>query len=776
MTKSAASEPGRPKPAHIRVRNWFREREFAIVIVLVGTFIASLMAVSAIATAAPAGAAPGSAAEAAGAPRLVRLSQVNFGTLLLHSNEPGQYIEAPMVASDIDIRVTGVVARAVITQRFRNPAKGWVEGKYVFPLPDNAAVDTLKMMIGKRFIEGRLKERREAKIIYEKAKAEGKKAALVEQERPNMFTNSVANIGPGETVIVQLEYQHEVRLDSGEYRMCVPLVVAPRYLPKPKLHLVAHRPGQVTVSVNNPVPDAARITPPVQHPDDGKRNPVSMNIHLAPGFALGKIASPHHKIAVKREGDNAALIGFAEGEVWAERDFELTWRPLASTAPKAALFSEAFEGRNYLLAMINPPVIDAPKAVKPREVVFVIDNSGSMSGQSMRQAKAGLLYALERLTPADTFNVIRFDDTMDQLFTTAIPANAGNVALAKNFVNRLEADGGTEMLPALRAALVDANPDDSTRLRQVVFLTDGAIGNESELFTAIQNGLGRSRIFTVGIGSAPNSYFMTRAATYGRGSFTHISQAAQVQARMAELVRKLEQPAMTDLKAIWPQQADTESWPNPLPDLYAGEPIVLTARLDQLAGEILLTGDMAGKPWSLRLPVAAARPGNGIARLWARRKIMALEGLRHQVRDWKAHDAALLKVALQYGLVSRVTSLVAVDVTPSRPQGEELVSTNVPLNLPDGWNFEKVFGEGLPALDAPVSPTSVHKAALIRAADTKPVAALAKPKGMALPAGATTADMQILMGLTALLMAGLLSLMLLFRRRGDSLPHGGRPA
>lgn len=719
--------------------------------------------------AAPIGSAPDG-------PHPVQLSQINHGALLLRSAEKGKYIEAPLVASDMDIKITGIVARTVITQRFRNPAKGWVEGKYVFPLPDNAAVDTLKMMIGERFIEGRLKERREAKIIYEKAKAAGKKAALVEQERPNMFTNSVANIGPGETVVVQLEYQHEVRQSNGEYRMRVPLVAAPRYLAKPVMHLAAHQTGQGRVSVEDPVPDADRISPPVLHPSGGKRNPVSMSIHLEPGFALGRIASPHHKIAVQRQGTTAALIGFENGEEWADRDFELIWRASPGPVPDAALFYEKVNGDSYLLAMINPPEMNTDRPVKPRDVVFVIDNSGSMSGQSMRQAKQGLLYALSRLKPRDRFNIIRFDDTMDQLFSTAVAANAANLAAGGGFVGALEANGGTEMLSALQAALMDETPDDTSRLRQVIFLTDGAIGNESQLFQAIQAGLGRSRIFTIGIGSAPNSFFMSRAAVYGRGSFTHIGQASQVQARMAELTRKLEQPAMTDLKAAWPPGSTPESWPNPLPDLYAGEPIVLSARMDALQGQILLTGDRDGQPWSLRLDVSQARQGQGIARLWARRKIMALEGLRSQSVDRKAHDTRVLDVALKYSLVSRLTSLVAVEVSPSRPQGAELTSTDVLLNLPQGWNFEKVFGGGLPSPDADFSPASLRQAALIKATGTKPVLANARAKGMALPAGATKADMQILMGLISLIMAGLLSLMLWFRRREMALPHHGRVA
>ncbi|HHK73641.1 MAG TPA: marine proteobacterial sortase target protein, partial [Rhizobiales bacterium] len=311
----------------VRAIKWVVDREFSLVLLLVAVFMASLFMVSSLAVAKP---------QMAGE-RLVQLSQVNFGALLLRSKEPGKYIEAPLVAADMEIRVTGVIARATLTQRFKNPTRGWVEGKYVFPLPENAAVDRLRMMIGERFIEGKIKERKEARVIYEKALAEGKKAALVEQERPNMFTNSVANIGPGETVVVQLEYQHEVKLDNGSYSLRVPLVVAPRYLPKPVVHMVSSEPGRTTFTVNDPVPDAGRVSPPVQNPKDGKRNRVSLSISLDPGFRIGKISSPHHAIAVKAD-NGAALVALAEGEVWADRDFELNWTAQPGSAPEAQMY------------------------------------------------------------------------------------------------------------------------------------------------------------------------------------------------------------------------------------------------------------------------------------------------------------------------------------------------------------------------------------------------------------------------------------------------------
>jgi Ca-activated chloride channel family protein len=737
----------------VKAIKWLVEREFSLVLLLVAMFMASLFMVSSLAVAKP---------QMAGE-RLVQLSQVNFGALLLRSKEPGKYIEAPLVAADIEIKVTGIVARATLTQRFKNPSKGWVEGKYVFPLPENAAVDRLRMMIGERFIEGQIKERKEAKIIYEKAKAEGKKAALVEQERPNMFTNSVANIGPGETVVIQLEYQHEVKLDNGSYSLRVPLVAAPRYLSRPVIHMVSQEPGRTTFTVNDPVPDADRVTPPVQNPENGKRNPVSLSVRLDPGFPVGKISSPHHGIAVKSAG-GATLVALAEGEVWADRDFELVWTPQAGSSPGAQMFKEIRDGKTYLLAMINPPAASGKGQGKPREVIFVIDNSGSMAGESMRQAKAGLLFALGRLKPQDSFNVIRFDDTMDELFQVPVEANASNIAMAKGFVEGLEANGGTEMLLALKAALADAHPQDETRLRQVIFLTDGAIGNESQLFDEIQRSRGRSRIFTVGIGSAPNSYFMTRAATYGRGAFTHVGQTSQVKARMEILARKLENPAMTNLKVTFPQGADPESWPNPLPDLYLGEPIVLTARLENPDGEISLGGTFDGKPWSMMMKVDQARDGAGVAKLWARRKIMALEGIRYQIKDWKAHDAMVLKVALDYGLVSRLTSLVAVDVTPSRPASAGLVSADIPLNLPRGWNFDKVFGAGIAPLDKADMRIYEKSASLINASAEKPDLSRMKKKGIPLPAGATLADRKIIMGLMLIFFALAFGMVLVFWR------------
>ncbi|MGK2740155.1 marine proteobacterial sortase target protein [Tepidicaulis sp. LMO-SS28] len=678
------------------------------------------------------------------APRTVTPNDMGTGGLLLKTKEPGRYIEAPLVAADVDIDITGPIARTRVTQRFENPGDGWVEGVYVFPLPEESAVDSLRMLIGDRVIEGEIKEKEEARQIYEKAKEDGKRASLVEQNRPNIFTNSVANIGPGETVVVQIEYQQTVRQSGEEFSLRFPMVVAPRYMPAPSVHLVDFAPGEGGWgSVSDPVPDREHISPPVQHPDEGKRNPVTLTVSLDAGFPLGDIESPHHKMRVVRDGESRAALTLDAGEVPADKDFELTWTPASTTAPTAALFREHLDGEDYILMMLMPPQKLADEAERQnREVIFVIDNSGSMSGQSMPQAKASLELALKRLTPQDRFNVVRFNHTHEALFPAAMRADAENVGRAAGFVRGLEAEGGTEMLGALQTAL-SGQPADGY-LRQVVFLTDGAVGNEAQLFQTISQRLGDSRLFTVGIGSAPNSYFMARAAEMGRGTHTHIGEPDQVTARMEELFVKLENPAMTDLAAVWPDGTKAEAWPTPLPDLYLGEPIVLSAKMKEANGTFKLTGMFDGKSWEMRLPLDKATERPGVAKLWARKKIASLEGMRHADGDWQKIDAEITEVALHHHLVSRLTSLVAVDKTPARPDGEEVTRRDVPLNLPDGWDFEAVFGEAAPA--APMRDARALNVRPMLAMAAAPAPQAEAAKGMALPQTATEAERLMLTG------------------------------
>src|SRR6195256_4057055 len=473
---------------------------------------------------------------------LARPSDARSGSLLLKTEDG--YADATRLGIDVDLTVSGPTIRARITQIFRNPTQDWVEATYVYPLPPGGAVDTLKMVVGDRVVVGEIKERQQARIIYEQARANGQKAALTEQERPNMFTNSVANIGPGETVLVQIEYQEPVQQSGNEFSLRVPMVVGPRYNPAPVVQSVDFRPdgGGWGAVKSDPVPDRERISSEVLDPaTNAPVNPTTITVHLQAGFPLGAVKSHHHPIKTEKADAGTSIIHLAEGPVPADRDFELSWKPAAEKAPSVGLFREHVGDADYLLAFVTPPSVEAAEQKPlPREVIFVIDNSGSMGGTSIIQAKASLTYALGRLQPNDRFNVIRFDHTMDILFPASLPADAEHVANAKSFVGALQAEGGTEMVPAMQAALTDNATDGTNYVRQVVFLTDGAIGNEQQLFDTITAMRGRPRVFMVGIGSAPNTFLMTRAAELGRGAFTHIGSVEQVEERMRGPFGKLE--------------------------------------------------------------------------------------------------------------------------------------------------------------------------------------------------------------------------------------------
>jgi len=339
--------------------------------------------------AAPSVAAPPAEAAAAATEfaRLLRLGDVESGTLLFRTDNHGQYAPALTLSTDIKIDVTGPILRATVTQKFRNDSDHWVEGVYAFPLPTDSAVDGLKLRIGDRFIEGQIKERGEARKTFERAKAEGRKASLVEQQRPNLFTNDVANIGPGEVIIAQIAFQQALTPKDGSYSLRMPLVAAPRYNPQPVVQTVAF--GEGGWAVNDPVPDREKITSPVLDPrkTEGTHNPVTLSVSLDAGFPLAKVSSPHHPVKIKRKHQTATIT--LDGEAPANRDFELIWKAKPLTEPTAALFQEKVDGEDYLLAFVTPPQItDLSGEPQAREVIFVQDVSGSMGGTSIRQARA----------------------------------------------------------------------------------------------------------------------------------------------------------------------------------------------------------------------------------------------------------------------------------------------------------------------------------------------------------------------------------------------------
>ncbi len=625
--------------------------------------------------------------------RTLSLNEVKGGRLLFKTNQPGRYLPAPTIKTDVRISVTGLIARATVSQEFLNPSlekDTWAEGIYVFPLPETAAVDHLRMKVGERIIEGQIKEKAEAKKVYEQAKQEGKRASLVEQERPNIFTTSVANIGPGERITVEIEYQETIRYDQGTFSLRFPMVVGPRYIPGTPVVAEDQPPGNGWSLNTDRVPDASRITPPVAHPSNGPINPVSLNIDLAPGFPLGKLESPSHRILAIAEPDGLQHITLREDTVPADRDFVLTWHPASGQAPTASVFREQRGDEHYAFLMAMPPIgSDHSPTTVARETIFVIDTSGSMSGTSIEQARAALLLALNRLTAQDRFNVIQFNSVTHVLFSQAQPVTPQTLRKAVHYVDNLKANGGTEILPALKMALKGSAP--ASHLRQVIFLTDGQVGNEDELFETIRTQLGTSRLFTIGIGSAPNSHFMRKAAEFGRGTFTHIGSTSEVKTQMDAIFRKLERPVLTDLRVDGIND-QVEMFPPRIPDLYEGEPVVVVLKGTSLPETVTIQGMTGSAPWTTSITLKNNEPREGLSVFWARQKIAALMDRQRYGQDEAATKQAVLDVALGHHLVSKYTSLVAVDVTPVRQADKLLQAHAMKTNLPDGQDYQAIFG------------------------------------------------------------------------------------
>ena len=622
-------------------------------------------------------------------------NQAQTGSLLWKMAQG--YTTATTINTDVDMKISGLVARVKVRQEFRNEGSAWVEGVYVFPLPDKAAVDRMRLHIGDRFIEGEIREKEQAKKEYEQAKAEGKKTSLVQQQRANLFTTQVANVAPGELVVVEIEYLEDLRYEDGKFSIRFPMTLTPRYIPGNPL---PDKQGSGWAPDTDQVPDASLITPPQVMNSNNHR--ISLTAEINAGIPLEIIASRYHPVSVT-ETDSHYQVELTDSQTYMDHDFELVWQPVPSEKPRAMAFAETIDGKPYHLLMVMPPDQDrAPPVQMPRETIFIVDSSGSMHGVSMSQAKRAVSLAIKALQPGDLFNVIDFDSYTSALYPASMPANAGAVATALGFVKSLQADGGTEMRPALKLAL--ESPTTETHLRQIVFITDGSVGYEDEMFSMIEQKLGNARLFTIGIGSAPNSWFMRKAAEAGRGSYTFISALHEVREKMDGLFKKLESPQVTNIEVRWPSGTLVDTYPSIVPDLYLGEPVVVKARASgsfRPGDSAQISGNSVTGAWSTELPLDSQAASEGVAALWARARIGELMDTERRGGNPDETRAAILETALTHHLVSKYTSLIAVDKTPVRPAGDPLSSEQVPNLMPYGQNMNAIFGFPATATDGP---------------------------------------------------------------------------
>ncbi|WP_235937614.1 marine proteobacterial sortase target protein [Marinobacter caseinilyticus] len=599
---------------------------------------------------------------------------------------------ATLLRTDYRVEVSGLIADTRLIQAFENTSQAWREGVYVFPLPENASVYSLKMTAGERVIIGEIKTREAARHDYQKARAEGRQAAKVDQQRPNLFTTRLANIPPGETVTVEMRYQQAVRYQSGEFELRLPTTLTPRYMPGQP---ISEASGPIDwqggwAAPTSQVPDANAISPHTVLPHDvaADSHRARIELQLNAGLPIAAVTSPTHGLNSTWNGETVTVVP-SSGDIVMDRDLVVRWSPVLGQAPSAAVFHERWQGEDYLLALLVPG-LDA-RSVLPRELIFVIDTSGSMAGESIRQARASLLRGLDTLSSQDRFNVIQFNSRTSALYDKARTANVANLSQARRYVRGLNADGGTEMASALEAALRSrplngtgaGSEEQGSRVRQVVFITDGAVGNEAGLFRQIQRDLAASRLFTVGIGSAPNMHFMREAARFGRGTYTAISDLATMSKPLDDLFGKMQAPVLVDIETQWPGSG--QAYPRRPGDLFRGEPMVQVLHGQAPEGELRVSGRLPdGSVWQQQLPLAKAAPASGLHRHWAKEKINRLMDANLSGVVSETRQAEVTELALAHQLITRYTSFIAVDQTPVRPADADVRTDHIPTLLPAG--------------------------------------------------------------------------------------------
>ena len=603
----------------------------------------------------------------------------------------GAIVEMPLRHTRVRVEVSAFVARAEVEQTFANPYDHPVEAVYTFPLGDKAAVDDFELTVGERTIRGEIKRRDEARQIYESARDEGWDAALLEQERPNVFTQSVANLEPGADVKVRLIMVEVLPYDAGLYRLTFPLVVGPRYIPGGAAPV-----GAIATEAANPtaaVPDAERVTPPVLRPEVRSGHDVEISVVLDAGVPIANLASPSHRIAVERPTPSTARVSLAPDDRIPNKDFMLRWS-VSSDRPSVGLLAHREGDDGFFTLLVQPKGTIGPDEAAPKEMVLVLDTSGSMEGIPIEASKRFAREALSSLGPRDTFNLVRFASGAEVFSKEPLPSDRASVDRGRAWIEALSGGGGTEMLTGLKAAF--ERPADPNRLRMVVFLTDGFIGDENRILAEISRVAGDARIYTVGIGSSVNHYVLDRMAALGRGTYVFVRPDEKADEALERFRGWVSRPYLTDLRVDWGALAVADVVPETLPDLGSGQNLCMVGRyLAPGTGEVVFRGHLGGRYWEQRLTVAL--PGkegshSALASLWARHRI---EELLMSVPDGvpPSVEAEVTTLALGYRLMSPFTSFVAVDDSRVVGPGGKPETIRQPLPIPEGTSFGGVFGK-----------------------------------------------------------------------------------
>lgn len=594
----------------------------------------------------------------------------------------------------VDAEISGVLARVRVEQEFQNPYPERLEAIYVFPLPEDAAVDRYWFQIGDQVIQGVVKEREEARREYQRARDEGRKASLLEQERANVFTQSVANIPAGQTVVVHIEYVHPVDIDGDRCVFRFPMVVGPRYIPGQPLA----RPnvGRGWAPDTDQVADASRVTPPTLPAGMRSGNDVSVILRLDAGMPIQQVTGVTHQLEVKQDEETKAVIRLKDQTTIPDKDFVVEYR-LAGTETVLASLAHRSELGGYFALVLQPKRQVPTAELAPREVVLLLDTSGSMDGPAIGQLRIFAGHVLGSLNPQDTFRIVAFSNRPQAFHHQPLPATQDNVARGQQFIRGLQANGGTEMLPALQTAL-GASASESSQPRYLLLVTDALVGNDNSILGYLQRPeFSDVRVFPVAMGAAPNHYLIARAAEIKRGFSLQVTNQDNPAEMADRFNAKISAPYITDLEVDWGSLKVADVLPQPLPDLYADRPLVILGRYDQPGNsEIRLRGNLQGQPieTSLTMTLPDKEVGHdSLGPLWARQRIRHVWN-RDLGQTTPQGREEITRLGLTHQLVTQYTSFVAVEMEASDVAQGPLRTESVPVMMPEGMKDESV---GVPA-------------------------------------------------------------------------------
>jgi Ca-activated chloride channel family protein len=532
--------------------------------------------------------------------------------------------------------------------------------------------------VGDVEIIGEIMEKKAAQAVYQKAKKQGKKASLLEQKRPNLFTNKIANIPAQSTVIVTLTFIMPVSFANGSFNLRLPLAMTDKYQPKSYSKLsddnlenleLSQQPSKASQRLYTPLSNtykASTSEESLQHSRGLARSQSSINVELNSGIPIKSILSESHEIDVRalNSNQNAYSISLHKTHVVSHKSFVISWQLLASSQAQVSSFTQEIAEEYYTLLTFFPPALEVAK-VLARDIIFIIDTSGSMQGQSMEQAKASLQLAILQLNDNDSFNIIAFDDDTHLLFSNTKMSSEQNIQEAQVFINDLSADGGTEMYrPLSNALMMKKNEKQSEKaIRQIVFITDGAVANELELMQLLNSAQMNFRLYTVGIGAAPNGYFMKKAAQFGRGSYIFIQNQSDVQQKMSDFMTKISQPAISNIELRFDNQIHQhiEIFPKKIPDLYFGEPLQVAVKSQFPITSAQVNGATVSSDWYQQLIIDDQKSSKGISSLFARRKIEDLLDSLFTGASKEDVKSQVIDTSVRHQIISPYTSFVAVE-------------------------------------------------------------------------------------------------------------------